>query len=223
MLSYVEFYKPKFFLLENVLGFLSHKLQINKLGPQDGEMVANGVIKFILRTLTSLGYVIAFDSLPSPQTPTDALGQLSSPFQCPASRSVWIAAESSPHHHLGRTARHSPSRVSDPDSLFRDDPMGRAARHRSQTRAHHPQPRTAPSRRASPRRYRRRRDFRPSKFCRQFVRTILTRDRPGLDSQNLTGTYLSPDLFIHIYHFARQPVGKTRTGLSRRHQVTDRT
>jgi DNA (cytosine-5)-methyltransferase 1 len=57
MLSYVEFYKPKFFLLENVLGLLNHKLQINKAGPQEGDVVAHGVVKFILRTLTSLGYV----------------------------------------------------------------------------------------------------------------------------------------------------------------------
>src|ERR1700677_1201959 len=57
MLSYAEFYKPKFFLLENVLGLLNHKLQINKPGPQEGEKVANGIIKFILRALTTLGYV----------------------------------------------------------------------------------------------------------------------------------------------------------------------
>jgi DNA (cytosine-5)-methyltransferase 1 len=57
MLSYVEFYKPKFFLLENVLGLLNHKLQVNKAGPQEGNDVAHGIVKFILRTLTSLGYV----------------------------------------------------------------------------------------------------------------------------------------------------------------------
>jgi len=57
MLSYVEFYRPKFFLLENVLGLLNHKLQVNKAGPQEGNVVAHGIVKFILRTLTSLGYV----------------------------------------------------------------------------------------------------------------------------------------------------------------------
>ena len=57
MLSYVEFYRPNFFLLENVLGLLNHKLQMNKAGPQEGDIVAHGVVKFILRTLTSLGYV----------------------------------------------------------------------------------------------------------------------------------------------------------------------
>jgi DNA (cytosine-5)-methyltransferase 1 len=57
MLSYVEFYRPKFFLLENVVGLLNHKLRVNKAGPQEGNVVANGVVKYILRTLTSLGYV----------------------------------------------------------------------------------------------------------------------------------------------------------------------
>jgi len=57
MLSYVEFYRPKFFLLENVLGLLNHKLRVNKAGPQEGDTVVHGVVKYILRTLTSLGYV----------------------------------------------------------------------------------------------------------------------------------------------------------------------
>src|SRR5260221_259236 len=75
MLSYVEFYRPKFFLLENVLGLLSHKLQINKAGPQEGNIVAHGVVKFILRALTSLGYV-AFSYLSTqPAPPTDDLAE----------------------------------------------------------------------------------------------------------------------------------------------------
>jgi hypothetical protein len=65
MLSYVEFYRPKFFLLENVLGLLNHKLQINKAGPQEGDIVTHGVVKFILRTLTSLGYVVFSAYLPN--------------------------------------------------------------------------------------------------------------------------------------------------------------
>jgi len=69
MLSYVEFYRPKFFLLENVLGLLNHKLQINEAGPQEGDIVAHGVVKFILRALTSLGYVV-LSHLPT-QPPTD--------------------------------------------------------------------------------------------------------------------------------------------------------
>jgi len=67
MLSYVEFYRPKFFLLENVFGLLSHKLQVNKAGPQEGNVVAHGVVKFILRTLTSLGYVPLHVSYHYPQ------------------------------------------------------------------------------------------------------------------------------------------------------------
>ncbi|KAI9446182.1 S-adenosyl-L-methionine-dependent methyltransferase [Lactarius indigo] len=63
MLSFAEFYKPKFFLLENVLGLLNHKLQINKPGRQEGDVVANGIIKFILRALTSLGYQVRFNVL----------------------------------------------------------------------------------------------------------------------------------------------------------------
>jgi hypothetical protein len=72
MLSYVEFYRPKFFLLENVLGLLLHKLQVNKAGPQEGNVVAHGIVKFILRTLTSLGYVplsnISYHSPPKKST-----------------------------------------------------------------------------------------------------------------------------------------------------------
>ena len=114
MLSFAEFYKPKFFLLENVLGLLTHKLQINKPGPQEGEMVANGMIKFILRALTSLGYVarplrtFCFFTLGAP-TLTLRDGQLSGPLQRLAGRSLRVATESSPRHHLGRTARGSPS------------------------------------------------------------------------------------------------------------------
>ena len=57
MLSYVEFYRPKFFLLENLLGLLIHKLQVNKAGLQEGNIVTHSIVKYILRTLTSLGYV----------------------------------------------------------------------------------------------------------------------------------------------------------------------
>ena len=71
MLSYVEFYRPKFFLLENVLGLLNHKLQINKAG-SEGNIVAHGVVKFILRALTSLGYVGIFPPAnPTPTPPTN--------------------------------------------------------------------------------------------------------------------------------------------------------
>lgn len=59
MLSYVDFYRPKFFMLENVEGILFHPLNATQSGPgrkmKGG--VRMGVVKLILRTLTSIGYV----------------------------------------------------------------------------------------------------------------------------------------------------------------------
>ena len=59
MLSYVEFYRPKFFMLENVEGILHHPLAAMQERPgatmEDG--VRMGVVKLILRVLISLGYV----------------------------------------------------------------------------------------------------------------------------------------------------------------------
>lgn len=56
MISYVEFYRPMYVLLENVRGILN--------APTDGplceelglEEIAMGVVKFIVCSLTSLGY-----------------------------------------------------------------------------------------------------------------------------------------------------------------------
>ncbi|KAI0333620.1 S-adenosyl-L-methionine-dependent methyltransferase [Cubamyces sp. BRFM 1775] len=60
MISYVEFYRPAFFLLENVVGMLSYQLG----GKQDGNKVVDGikmgVVKFILSSLTTLGYQVHF-------------------------------------------------------------------------------------------------------------------------------------------------------------------
>ena len=60
MLSYVEFYRPKFFMLENVEGILYHPLAATQSGPgraMEGG-VRMGVVKLILRVLTSLGYIL---------------------------------------------------------------------------------------------------------------------------------------------------------------------
>lgn len=56
MLSYVEFYRPKFFLLENVRGMVHFKLahQLEDAA-NSGSAVKMGVIKFILRALIGLG------------------------------------------------------------------------------------------------------------------------------------------------------------------------
>jgi DNA (cytosine-5)-methyltransferase 1 len=54
-LSYVDFYRPEYFLLENVRGMLSFRLG----GKQDGRRILGGikmgVIKFIIRSLTAMG------------------------------------------------------------------------------------------------------------------------------------------------------------------------
>ncbi|OAD76274.1 hypothetical protein PHYBLDRAFT_132318 [Phycomyces blakesleeanus NRRL 1555(-)] len=60
-LSYVDFYKPKYFLLENVRGLVSYKLG----GEQNGQNrikggIEMGVLKYILRCLTSMGYQTRF-------------------------------------------------------------------------------------------------------------------------------------------------------------------
>ncbi|EJD02255.1 S-adenosyl-L-methionine-dependent methyltransferase [Fomitiporia mediterranea MF3/22] len=56
LLSYVEFYSPKYVLIENVTSILHYRLK----GRQEGRKIVGGVeggmVKFIVRTLTSLGY-----------------------------------------------------------------------------------------------------------------------------------------------------------------------
>lgn len=62
MLSWVELYRPSYFLIENVIGMLFHPLG----GEQSGRSVVGGVkmgmVKFIVRAATALGYVIFADS-----------------------------------------------------------------------------------------------------------------------------------------------------------------
>ncbi|KAM0152941.1 hypothetical protein ACHAPG_007335 [Botrytis cinerea] len=57
-LSYVDFYRPKYFLLENVPGIKHHPLNGNDIPnySPDGGPLKNGAMKFIFRFLTSLGY-----------------------------------------------------------------------------------------------------------------------------------------------------------------------
>lgn len=57
MLSYVEFYHPKYVLLENVTGMLSFPLGGQQAGQAIVGGIKMGIVKFILRTLTSLGCV----------------------------------------------------------------------------------------------------------------------------------------------------------------------
>ncbi|TGO26774.1 hypothetical protein BPAE_0053g00280 [Botrytis paeoniae] len=57
-LSYVEFYRPKYCLLENVTGLEHHPLNGTDIPnySSDKGLLTSGAIKFIFRVLTSLGY-----------------------------------------------------------------------------------------------------------------------------------------------------------------------
>ncbi|KAJ2227696.1 hypothetical protein GGF40_000060 [Coemansia sp. RSA 1286] len=60
-LSYVDFYRPTYFLLENVRGLLNYKLGGIQLGKgRIGGGIEMGMLKFILRTLTTMGYQARF-------------------------------------------------------------------------------------------------------------------------------------------------------------------
>ncbi|KAI9065405.1 S-adenosyl-L-methionine-dependent methyltransferase [Trametes sanguinea] len=64
MISYVEFYRPSYFLLENVVGLLSYKLSVD---PEEGDSIKMGVVKFILSSLINLGYQVHFKVLQAGQ------------------------------------------------------------------------------------------------------------------------------------------------------------
>ncbi|KIP09557.1 hypothetical protein PHLGIDRAFT_116344 [Phlebiopsis gigantea 11061_1 CR5-6] len=69
MLSYVDFYRPKYFMLENVEGILYHPLAATQERPgstMEGG-VRMGVVKLILRVLISLGYHAHFKLLQAGQ------------------------------------------------------------------------------------------------------------------------------------------------------------
>ncbi|KAJ2653888.1 hypothetical protein IWW40_000172 [Coemansia sp. RSA 1250] len=60
-LSYVDFYRPTYFLLENVRGLLNYRLGGVQVGP--GRVkggIEMGMLKFILRALTTMGYQARF-------------------------------------------------------------------------------------------------------------------------------------------------------------------
>ncbi|KAI7834959.1 hypothetical protein BX661DRAFT_175843 [Kickxella alabastrina] len=60
-LSYVDFYRPSYFLLENVRGLLNYRLGGVQIGKgRIGGGIEMGVLKFILRTLTNMGYQTRF-------------------------------------------------------------------------------------------------------------------------------------------------------------------
>ncbi|KAI0723866.1 S-adenosyl-L-methionine-dependent methyltransferase [Cerioporus squamosus] len=67
MISYVEFYRPQYFLLENVVGIFSYHLDRQGRGKHVVKKVRMGVVKFILRALTALGYQVQFRILQAGQ------------------------------------------------------------------------------------------------------------------------------------------------------------
>ncbi|RDB21087.1 DNA (cytosine-5)-methyltransferase 1A [Hypsizygus marmoreus] len=69
MLSYVEHYNPRYFLLENVLGLFEHRLMSTsaKAGRALEGGIKGGMVKFIMRSLISLGYQVRFRILQAGQ------------------------------------------------------------------------------------------------------------------------------------------------------------
>ncbi|KAI0705891.1 S-adenosyl-L-methionine-dependent methyltransferase [Cytidiella melzeri] len=67
MLSYVDFYRPSYFLLENVDALLYAKLQAEQDGAKQVGGIKQGMVKFILRALISLGYQVHFKVLQAGQ------------------------------------------------------------------------------------------------------------------------------------------------------------
>jgi hypothetical protein len=55
MISYVDFYKPSYFMLENVTGMIVTKLNGIQSGRRIEGGVGSGVVKFIFRSLVALG------------------------------------------------------------------------------------------------------------------------------------------------------------------------
>lgn len=97
MLSFVDFYRPSYFLLENVDALLYAKLQAEQNGAKQVGGIHNGMIKFILRTLTALGYDLQYHTLVDLANPI----QISSSFQGSTSWTVWLSTKPATCHILG--------------------------------------------------------------------------------------------------------------------------
>ena len=62
MLSYVEYYQPKYFLLENVAGFIEHNIHSTLTTGSGHEVhctIKFGMVKFVTRALIALGSELA--------------------------------------------------------------------------------------------------------------------------------------------------------------------
>ncbi|OCH93875.1 S-adenosyl-L-methionine-dependent methyltransferase [Obba rivulosa] len=67
MLSWVELYRPPYFLIENVIGMLFHPLGGKQSGRSLVGGIKMGIVKFIVRASTALGYQIHFRVLQAGQ------------------------------------------------------------------------------------------------------------------------------------------------------------
>lgn len=79
MISWVEHYQPKFFLLENVVGLTRFPLQCQQVDNALKGGIQMGVVKFILRSLVALGQVFLYFQSSSEFL---ALTSLSNRYQC---------------------------------------------------------------------------------------------------------------------------------------------
>ena len=63
MLSYVEFYRPRYVLMENVKGLLQHHSQSSAAETDDDDdeekIIKMSVVKFVLRALLCLGWELS--------------------------------------------------------------------------------------------------------------------------------------------------------------------
>ena len=57
MLSYLEYYRPKYFMLENVERMMNHPLAADLVDERFVGGVPQGMLKFITASLASLGFV----------------------------------------------------------------------------------------------------------------------------------------------------------------------
>ena len=55
MLSFVEYYSPKYVLIENVPGLLTYRLTGAQVESDSVRGIEGGMVKFVMRTLTALG------------------------------------------------------------------------------------------------------------------------------------------------------------------------
>ncbi|QSZ36173.1 hypothetical protein DSL72_007298 [Monilinia vaccinii-corymbosi] len=122
-LSYVDFYRPKYFLLENVMGLVNQRLDCNGVSDMDAEdVLVKGAVKFIFRVLTSLGYQCEHAYLQAgvyglPSSRTRVIFWASLPGyklpQFPQATHIFNGRVMKSHHRTRRSAPHPPVTIGD--------------------------------------------------------------------------------------------------------------